>query len=190
MSRSDRLDRSLLAAVGLVLVAAATSALLRSYGGFGAAEAHEPILIEPVRTYVGRNHDWFWPVAFVAALTLAYLGYRVLRTKLIPHPRPEDIHDRNGDDDLVIASSVVSNAIAEDLTRERGIVRARARLVQTGRVPELDLELTLNENNPIADLRRTIQDKVLERAKGAMESPPISAHVTIALADIAPRRVN
>jgi hypothetical protein len=190
MSRSDRLDRSLLAAVGVVLVAAATYALVRSYGGLGPAQAHEPILTEPVRTYVGRNHDWFWPVAFLAALTIAYLGYRVLRAKLIPHPRPEDIHDRNGDDDLVIAPSVLSDAIAEDLTRERGIVRARARLIQTGLAPELELQLTVDEDNPIAELRRIIQGNSLERAKDAMESPPITAHVTIALAATSPRQVN
>jgi hypothetical protein len=189
VSRSDRLDRWFLTALGVLLVVVATYGLVRSYGGFDQAQAHQPVLTEGVRTFVGGNHNWFWPVAFFAALIIAYLGYRMLRAKLVPHPRQDDIREARDGDEFVVATSVVADAVAEDLARDRSIIRAHARVAQIDPVAEIDLSITVHEDVTFTEMRHHVEDEALGRAESALEGPCVTAHVTIVLAEAAQRQV-
>ncbi len=181
MNRSDHLDRPLLGILSLLLMGFGGYALARSYGAFGNTQAHEPILIERVRTFIGHNDNWFWPVAFVVALLIAYLGYRLLLAKLSPSAPGQDLHVRQGNDDIHVRPSVVVDAIANDLTRDHHITHARGRLNQIDADPELDLEITIADDTDLEQLRVRIEHEILDRAQHAMESTPLHAHVTIAL---------
>jgi hypothetical protein len=190
MTRTDRFNRVGLAIFGIVLTAAGVYGLCRSYGAFGAAPARDPFLLEGVRSFVGRNHDWLWPVAFVVVLALAYFGYRVLRAELSIERHPKPIHDHDGADDVVVPPSVVADAIADDLERAQVIRKARVRLRMGDEVPQVDLDITVPDDAALNDVRHEIRAEALERARAALESPPLRSRVIVSLAEPTGRRLD
>jgi hypothetical protein len=185
----DRLNRILLAFLGLVVTAAAGYGLARGYGAFGATRAHDPFLLDDVRSFVGRNHDWFWPCAFVVALGLSFLGLRLLRAQFAsPHHEPR-FHDDDGEDRVVIARAVLADAVADDLEREPMITRATVALAGTEHAPALDLALTVPADVDLAELRSRVVVEAMDRAASALESESVTPRVVLTLTDPARRRV-
>ena len=87
MNKLDRANRLVGTIVAVVLIAVGALGLLRSYGIIFSDEAmDDPVLLRQVRDWVADNDAWFWWAAFLAALLLAYLGYRWLRVQLLPSP--------------------------------------------------------------------------------------------------------
>src|SRR3954453_19006259 len=92
----DRVNRTVLVVLGLLLLAAGGYALLRSYGAFGSDQANAPLLLDHVRDWVHRNEDWFWPVAGVVAALVAFAALRWLWAQR-PHQMPSDDLVYDGD---------------------------------------------------------------------------------------------
>jgi hypothetical protein len=179
----DRANRVALGGFGLALAAAALYGLARSFGVFGHMQASAPLLVERVRLYVGRNRYWYWPVAFVAALGVAYVGYRVLRAQLASGTRPHAMRYDEDGDEVVIMPSVLGTAVAEDLERDAIVVHARARLTSVGELPMIELDVTLREDAEIDALRDRIDDYTLDRARGALEADAIRSDVLVAFGE-------
>jgi hypothetical protein len=189
MNGPDRLNRILLGLLSLVVTAAAGYGLARGYGAFGATRAHDPFLLDNVRSFVGRNHDWIWPCAFVVALGLSYLGFRLLRAQFAPPHNEPQLHNDDGEDRVVVARSVLADAVADDLEREPMITRASAALSGTEHAPELDLALTVPDDVDLAELRSRVVVEAMERAANALESESVAPRVVLTLSESAHRRV-
>jgi hypothetical protein len=192
MRRTDRIDRISLTLIGLILLAAGALGLARSYGAFGRAEASDPFLLDDLRSFVGRNGDWIWPCAFVGALVVAYLGYRLLRLQIVAGPKPRAIEHIESDDSISFASSALTDAIAEDLDRYPTIASARARVVHTADAgaAEIDLALTVADDVALGELRRQIEAEAMVRARTAIESSSVCPHVVLTLTETSRRRLD
>jgi hypothetical protein len=186
----DVIDRLTLGTLGAVLAATGAYGLARSYGAFGSTRAEDPLLLENVRSFVGRNHDWFWPGAFVVALALAFLGYLLLRAQIVPRRRGSAMHESDGADDIVVAPSAVGDAVGEDLERDPMITHARAGVTQADALPTIDLDLTVPDDVAFVELRRHIETEAIARAQAAMESPPVRTRVVVSLGEPAGRHLD
>jgi hypothetical protein len=185
----DRLNRIVLGFLGFAATVAAAYGLARGYGAFGAASARDPFLLDGVRSFVGRNHDWFWPCAFVAALALAFVGFELLRAQFVFPAHELRRSTDDGEDRVVIARSVLAEAVSEDLEHDALIERATAVLTGTEDAPACDLALTVADDVDLTELRTRVVFDAMERARRAMESEPVAPSVILTLTDRARRRV-
>ncbi len=186
----DRLNRLLLVLVSLVVLAAATYGLARGYDAFGADQADEPLLVEPVRDWVGRNENVFWPLVFAVSVVLTYLSLRWLLAQF-SSPRLAEIDltrdSSNGSTRLRAAGA--AQALAEDIESYREVSSATARMVSDGERPEVDVKVEVHDDADLPALRDKIEEQALPRFSKALEVPAVTANVLVHLVGPAERTV-
>jgi hypothetical protein len=176
----DRLNRLALLALGLVLFAAGAYGLARSYGALGDTKADEPVLLESVRTFVGRHDAWFWPVSFVVALLIAYLGYRWLKAQLVPGGRRPKYHVADARDEVVLTAAALEDAVASDLEEDHRVIAANARITEFGDTPALNVTMTVRDDVTFHELKHDYETRNLERARSALDASQIRSKVIVA----------
>ena len=189
-ARIDRLNRAVLTLLGLALVAAGAYGLARGYGAFGDARAHDPVLTDNVRSFVHRNEGWFWPVAAMVSVLLAWLGLRWLLAQLhSPAVSRLPVRaDGPGRTDLVASGATA--ALAADIEEYPGVRGARARVVGDHPSPEIDLPVDVGDDADVAAVRRRIEEHALARFRTALELTEVRTRLHVRLAEPAPRTVH
>jgi hypothetical protein len=175
----DRLNRLALLALGLMLLAAGAYGIARSFGAVGDTKANGPVLLESVRTFVGRHAAWFWPVSFVVALLLAYLGYRWLKAQLIPGGRRPTYHVADAHDELVLTAAALEDAVASDLDEDHRVIAASARITEFGDTPSLKVTMTIRDDVAFQELKHDYETRNLESARSALDASNIRSKVTL-----------
>jgi hypothetical protein len=182
----ERLNASMLTLLGLVLVAAGGYGLARSYGAFGADPADEPVLDEPARDLVSHNAGWFWPLAALTSMLLAYLGMRWLLAQLRSgHISRLDLTEDRAPGTTVVRATSAADALARDVGRYPGVRWARARLLRDGARPDVDLEVEVSEDAEVAEVRRRIESHAVPRLRQALEVEDLRARVRFRLSEAA-----
>jgi hypothetical protein len=187
--RPDRLNSAVLTLLSLLLLAAGGYGLARGYGAFGDARAADPVLTDDVRNYVSRNANWFWPLAAVLAVLLAWLGLRWLLSQ-IHAPSVDRLPvraDGPGHTDLVASGATA--ALARDIEDYPGIRSARARMVGDHPSPEVDLTVDVADDADVNVLRRRIEEHALVRFRAALELTELRCRLHLRLAERASRTV-
>ncbi|MDQ3643651.1 MAG: alkaline shock response membrane anchor protein AmaP, partial [Actinomycetota bacterium] len=134
----DRLNSTVLTLLALVLLAVGGYGLARGYGAFGDARAADPVLGDDVRDFVSRNADWFWPLAAVISLLIAWLGLRWLLAQ-ISTPTVSRLPVRaDGPGHTELVASGATTALARDIEDYSGVRSARALLVSDHPSPEVE----------------------------------------------------
>lgn len=186
----DRLNSTVLTLLALVLLAAGGYGLARGYGAFGDARAADPVLDDDVRDFVSRNADWFWPLAAVASLLLAWLGLRWLVAQLT-NPSVDRLPVRaDGPGHTELLASGATAALARDVEGYPGVRSARARLVSDHPVPLVDVTVDVHDDADVPDLRRRIEEHALTRFRSALELSELRPRVHVRLAERAGRTVH
>jgi hypothetical protein len=183
--RSDRLSRVVLTVLGLVLLGVGVYGLLRGYEVFGANQADEPLLTEGILDFMADNREWFWPVATLLALAVAYLAFRWFLSLLRTTASVDEI-DLTRDPDAGTVSldgTGAANAVADDVEGYRGVESATARLVSDGARPEVYLRVEVADNADIERIRRRIEEHALTRLARALEVDAVMAHLRVDLAE-------
>lgn len=186
----DRLNRLLLVLVSLALLALGAYGLARGYDAFGADQADEPLLVEPVRNWVGRNGNVFWPLVFVVSVVLAYLSLRWLVAQF-SSPRLTEI-DLTGDSSngsTRLRAAGAAQALAEDIEGYREVSSATARVVSDGERPEVDVKVEVHDDADLPALRDKIEEQALPRFSRALEVPAVTANVVMHLVGPSERAV-
>jgi hypothetical protein len=186
----DRLNRLALLALGLVLLAAGAYGLARSYGAVGDTKADEPVLLESVRTFVGRHDAWFWPVSFVVALLIAYLGCRWLKAQLISGGRHRTYHVAEARDELTLTAAALEDAVASDLEEDHRVIAANARITEFGDTPALTVTMTIRDDVAFQELKHDFETRKLESARSALDASNIRSKVIVALCGRTARHLN
>ena len=187
----DRLNSTVLTLLGLLLVGAGAYGLARGYDAFGERRASDPVLGDTVRDFVGRNDDWFWPLAAAVSLLVAYLGFRWLLAQV----RTPTVARLRVSADAALGTTDVSApgaaaALAGDVGEYPGVRSARARLLSDGASPEIDLTVDLHDDGDVADVRRRIDEHALPRLAEALEVGGLRPTVHLRLAEPAGRAVS
>jgi hypothetical protein len=187
----DRLNRALLTLLSLLLLAAGAYALARGGDAFGADAAEEPVLLETVRDFVGRNQNVFWPCVFVVSLIVALVALRWLLAQF-RSPRLTELdltRDGGTRGSTRLRAAGASQALADEVEDYFGVASASARLVEDGERPEVDLRVDVNDDADVPALRARIEEHALRRFCQALEVPDVEARLYLRLTDPAPRVV-
>lgn len=186
---SDRLNSSVLTILGLALVAAGAYGLTRGYGAFGERRADDPVLGDDVRDFVTRNGDWFWPLAAVLSLLLAWLGLRWLLAQLST-PTVSRLPVRaDGPGHTELTGAGATAALSRDIEEYPGVRSAHARLVGDDPVPEVSITVDVHDGADVPAVRRRIEEHALARFRSALELTKLRSTVHVRLAERAGRTV-
>ena len=185
---AERVNAFVLTFLGLVLLAIGGYGLARGYGAFGVDPADEPVLAEPGRDFVSRNAGWFWPMAAMASVLVAYVGLRWLLSQLRSgHVSRLDVtQDPAGGRTFVRATSV-ADALTRDVERYPGVHSARARLVRDGARPDVALQVEVSEDAELTEVRQRIDSHAFSRLRQALEVDDLRARVRFRLSEVASR---
>ena len=189
--RPDRLNRTLLTVLGAILLAAGAYGLARSLGAFGQDQARDPLLLDSIRNFAGRNGEWFWPVVAVVCLILAYLAYRWLRAQIRPGPRLGyiDLPPMSHLGRTRVTAGAATAALAADIESYPEVQSASARLLADGSHPDVDVRVNIFDDADSAQVRRRIEERAFPRFRQALEAEDLRAHVRIGLSEPAGRFV-
>ena len=185
----DRLNATVLTMLALVLLGVGAYGLARGYEAFGEDRASDPILTEDVRDFVSRNSDWFWPLAAVLALLVAWLGLRWLLAQLSTAAVGHLPVRADGPGRTELLGSGATSALAHDIEGYPGVRSASARLVGDHPVPEVSVTVDVHDDADIAAVRRQIEDHALVRFRSALELTQLRSQIHLRLAERAGRSV-
>ncbi len=185
----DRLNATVLTFLALVLLTVGGYGLARGYGAFGDARTADPVLGDVVRDFVSRNADWFWPLAAVISLLVAWLGLRWLLTQFST-PTVSRLPVRSdGPGHTELVASGATAALARDIEDYAGVRSARARLVSDHPSPEVEVTVDVHDDGDVPGIRRRIEEHALARFRSALELQELRSQVHVRLAERAGRTV-
>lgn len=187
----DRLNAAVLTLLALLLLGAGGYGLARGYGAFGPDRAADPVLTPAARDYVAGNANWFWPLAAVVSLAVAWLGLRWLLAQ-IAGPHVPTIRVRAGGPvagDTQLHAAGAAAALARDVQDYAGVRWARARFVSDGAQPEIDLTAEVHDDTDLAAIRKRIDEHALPRLRSALELGDVRPRVHLRLSEPSPRTV-
>ena len=185
----DRLNATLLTLLALALLGVGGYGLARGYGAFGDARATDPVLGDDVRDFVSRNANWFWPLAAVVSLLLAWLGLRWLLAQIATPTVPRLPVRAEGPGRTELSTSGATAALARDIEDYDGVRGARARLVSDHPAPEVEVTVDVHDDADVPALRRRIEEHALTRFQTALELQELRSKVHVRLAERAGRTV-
>lgn len=189
MNRLDRLNRTIVTVVALLLLAAGAYGLLRGFGAFGDQQEADPLLDTGVRDFFADN-EWTWGVIMAIALVVAYIAWRWLKLQLLPSPSLSSLPvAQNEDGRTTLAASAVADAVTVDLENDPDITSARVRMTGNQRAPDLDVRAGVASGADPAAVRRRIEGPILGRARAALQRDDLGAVIRLRLGSSAPRRV-
>lgn len=175
--RTSHVNRTGLAIVGVLLLAAGVLALLRALdvapGVLGAAGA--PVTDQATRDFAAEQ-GWFWPVLAAVLVIVALLALWWLSAQTRADALRTIRLDAGPDGTSRMPASAASGALAEDLGRSPYVTQVRAGYQGSANRPHLDLAVTMD---PAADPQavRERLDAALDRQRRALEAPDLSTMV-------------
>ncbi|MDQ4069397.1 MAG: alkaline shock response membrane anchor protein AmaP [Actinomycetota bacterium] len=185
----DRLNNVVLTLLALVLLGVGAYGLARGYGAFGDDQAAEPVLGDDLREFVTTNANWFWPIAAVASLLVAWLGLRWLLAQVTAPTVTRLRVPSEGPGRTELLASGAAAALAQDIEEYPGVKGARARIVGDDPAPEVEIIVDVHEDADVPALRRRIEEHALERFRTALDLQQLRPRVHIRLAERAGRAV-
>jgi hypothetical protein len=182
--RPDRLDRTVLSVIGLVLTAAAAYGLARGAGGFGARRAHDPFLTEWLRRSVRHHQLVVWLVAEALALLVAWLAWRWLRARIPATRTVATVDLENGAGGATtLQGSALCAAVERDLEAGPGVGDARTRLLEGPPNVRLDVRLKVDEDVPVEDVGRLLDHSLFQQLPAALPTERVDARVELQLTE-------
>ena len=186
---TDRVNRTALTLLGLLLAALGGYGLARGWGAFGDRAADEPLLLESLRD-VARTEGWFWPAAAVAAALAAFAGLAWLRAQLAPATTGEvDLTHREDAGTTVVQPAGAARALSREIETYRGVTQASARLTGSNEAPEVDLRVDVTDDCNLADLRSRIDSEALPHLEQAIDLAGLAATVEFRITSESGRRL-
>jgi len=186
----DRINAAALTLLALVLVGVGAYGLARGYGAFGEGPAAGPVLGADIRDVVSRNASWFWPLAAVVALLLAWLGLRWLLAQISSPTVSRLTVLSDGPGRTELSASGATSALAREIENYPGVRSARARLMSDHPTPDVEVTVDVHDDTDVPALRRRIEEHALARFRNALELAELSPVVHVRLAARSGRNVH
>ncbi|MGH3566942.1 MAG: alkaline shock response membrane anchor protein AmaP [Pseudonocardia sp.] len=179
-NRPAALNRTLLAVIGLILLAAGAFGLLLGLGVLrGVLPGLDPAapLIPPGVGVQG----WVPYATIVAATLIGLLCLRWLLAQALRRPTTGTwrLHHDPARGTTLLAADTVADAVAADIEAYPGVSKASAVLTGTRARPTLHLDVTTEENIPVTALRDRIAGHALPRLCRALGRDTVPAELLL-----------
>ena len=186
---TDRANRIVLSAIGLLLLFCGAGLLAWRWGWFGTARSNRPVLTSDARTW-WHDRSWLWWVVAVVGVTVAGLALRWLREQLrTGRAANVDLTQRSAQGDTRVDARGAVGAFEQDLETLPAVVAASGRLVGDGSEASLQLTLDVREDVDLRDLARDLDMISLRRFEQALQRPLTTTEVLIRFAPPGHRHV-
>ena len=196
----DRRNRIRFALLGLLLLAAGVAGLLAGADMFDAPAADSAILPDWLVARWDRYNPWNLVAVAIAALLLAWYGWRLMRAQLrrgggrtqmgdLEYRATEPGRQDANRGRTTVRAAAISHSTEKALERVRGVERALVGLFGSPHEPELRARLDVNANTDLTQLRRNIS-AALEHLATTTGTPPRSADITLRLVERQQARVS
>ncbi|RSM83785.1 alkaline shock response membrane anchor protein AmaP [Amycolatopsis sp. WAC 01375] len=185
LGRSTGTERTLTVLIGLLVLLGGAAVVVVGAGWLGTHRANRP-LVDPIAL------DWLSQHAPAARISAIVLGVLLLWLGLwwfFRSLRPEGRPDLELDEDLVVTSSAISEAVRADAETVDGVGRARVRAVGDKENPALRITLWLSEGTDLKRVWEQLDSTVLARARESLGVGVLPTAVRIELDTAAPQRV-
>jgi len=185
LGRSTGTERALTVLIGLLGSLGGAAVLVVGAGWLGTHRATRP-LVDPIALDWLSQHA---PAARIGALVLGVLLLWLGLWWFFRSLRPEGRPDLELDEDLVVTSSAISEAVRVDAETVEGVGRARVRAVGDKENPALRITLWLREGTDLKRVWEQLDRTVLARARESLGVDLLPTAVRIELDTTAPQRV-
>jgi hypothetical protein len=186
---TDRLNRALLVAIGLLLAGAGVAGLLRGAGALGG-EGGDPVISPWLRTEARERQALLLSLLAVAALVLLWLGFCWLTAQL-PKDRPvgqvtlgRTEHASRVD----VSAKAITDALIADVRRVDGVTEASARVIREDPLT-INLDVSLEEGTDLNTAGQAIADRPKQRLLQALDLPDVELRAKLRLARPPQRKV-
>lgn len=187
---TDRMNRALLALLGLLLTGLGIYGLLRGAGLAGGAGS-QPVVSPWLRDQARDREVLLLSLLAVAAALLIWLGLSWLLAQL-PKDRPVG-HVALGETDhatrVEVSAKALADAVAADVRQLSGVTGAAARVVREDPLA-IDLDVSLEEGTDLTAVNRAIADRPRRQLLEALELTDVDLRVKLRLARPPARRVS
>jgi hypothetical protein len=174
-ARVNGVNRTLLGLLGLLLLAAGGLGLAVSFGALG--DAGTPVLPQAVRDFA--EQPWFWWAVAGICLVLALLGLRWLLAQLqTDRVGRLDLTSDDRDGLTTVHAGALTDAVEAEAEGLRGVSGASAHLLDRGG-GRLVLAVDLAEYADIAEIRQTLEDRVVAHARQAIDDPDLPVDIEL-----------
>jgi len=180
-NRPARLNRTVLALLGLLLLLTGTSMLLV---GSRAAPAGLPVRADvPLLPADLEQPAWLaWAGAAIAIVVgLGALGWLVAQAVRVPAGGTWQLVDDPRGGTTELDTSTAAAPLVEELSVHPGVRSVTARLVGAHSHPELHIRVTAEGGASLADLRQQIDEVAVPRLVGALDLPALDTDVLLRL---------
>jgi hypothetical protein len=175
-SRVNAVNRTVTGLLGLVLLAAGGLGLAVSFGAFG--NGRQPLLPQAMRDYA-TNQPWFWWAVAAVCLLLALLGLRWLLAQLQTDRLSRlDLTTDERDGQTTVHTGAVTDAVEAEVKSLRGVAGASAHLLDR-RGQRLTLAVDLADYADIAEIRQTLEDRIVGHARQAIDDPDLPVDIEL-----------
>lgn len=181
----DRVNRTVLIVLGLILTAAGVYALLRTTGAL--FDRDQVVLGPDLRRWAHDDRGWLWLAAGILSGLLALLGlwWLIAQTRRWEQRSVDLTYAGQGPVPwrAVVGSGAIEDAVAADVARDRSVEAANAHVNLDGPDPQVELRVDAHAGTDLPGLTRRIHDDVLERVSQALERPSLTARIRYRLVD-------
>jgi len=190
--RADRVNRVLLAFIGLVLLGLGIAGLLAAGGVFGTTFQHRRLFDNPFSRYFSDNGSWLWPTIAAAAFVIMLLSLIWLLRILIGTDRAGDItvptltheaSDTHVGGRTRLRPGALTQALSQEIETYHGVSTARVRVLGDPLEPTLAIDVTTSRRADVAYLVQRIEREALTHARQALEKPHLPVRLDITVTD-------
>ena len=178
--RALRVDRAVVALLGLLLLVGGVLALVRSAGGFGDRAAKGRVITDGYASLAERYSPWTWVVLAVAGLLVALFGLRWLLAQLrTDRLRSLDLEPDDTHGATTLQASAVTTAVTEEVESYRGVRGASASLLHDERRPHLVLQVDVDDRADVAAVRQRVEQEALAHVQQALELDGLTTELVL-----------
>jgi len=175
-SRVDSLNRTTVTLIGLVLLVAGGLGLAYSLGAFGDGE--HPLVPQGMRD-LAQDQPWFWWAVAAVCLLMALLALRWLLAQLRTDRVGQlDLTTDDRDGLTTLHGNALTEAVETETEQIRGVVGASAHL-RDRRGRRLLLGVDLAEYADLAEVRRSVEERVVAHARQAVDDPGLPVDIEL-----------
>ncbi len=188
-TRIDRVNRTLLALIGLLLLLAGVAALALGFDWFGRT-ARTPVIPAAFSTFIDNNPWYWWAVAvlciLVALLMLRWIIAQLHTSRLTQlHVEP----DRR-DGETVLQAGAIADAVEHEVEGFLGVSGASMRLLGTPSNHRHELTVVLDERADIDAVRSRLSRQTVPNFRQALGFDNPRLDICLVLASRKRRRIS